>query len=60
MGRGYYSYEHFRHAPEVRTDASKSGKFADGGYVSRCGRYDLFSYGRHAAHKPIDFLEGDV
>jgi len=42
MGRGYYSYEHFRCAPEVRTDASKSGKFAGGGYVSRCGRYDLF------------------
>eukprot|EP00966_Prymnesium_polylepis_P186751 4329053-Prymnesium_polylepis.1 len=37
MGRGYYSYEHFRHAPEHRTDASKSGKFAGGGYVSRCG-----------------------
>ena len=60
LGRGYYSYDLFERAPEVRTDASRSGHYAGGGYVSEDGHYGWFRYGRRAAQRPIDFLEGDT
>ena len=60
MGRGYFSYDQFARAPAVWTDASKSQAYAGGGYVSACGAYRFWSYGRSAARKPIDFLEGDA
>ena len=60
MGKGYFSYSLFGAGPEVRSDASKSGRFAGGGWVSQCGRYDFFSYGSRASRHLIDYLEGDV
>ena len=59
-GRGYYRYDTFADAPEVRSDASKSQKFAGGGYVSACGRYNHWRYGSRATRQLIDYLEGDV
>ena len=59
-GRGYFSLEHFRRAPEVDTDASKERRYAGGGYASRCGAYRWWIYGGNAARQPIDFLEGDT
>ena len=49
----------FGRAPEVRSDASKSKKLTAGGYVSRCGMYNWWRYGRNAARHAIDYLEGD-
>ena len=60
LGCGYFSTDQFVEAAEIRSDASKSGKYAGGGWVSRCGCYDWFQYGSHAARMPIDFLEGDT
>ena len=60
MGRGYFSFDQFRRAPDVDTDASKSHRYAGGGYFSRCGRYRFWRYGTSSARQPIDFLEGDV
>ena len=60
MGRGYYSLANFRTAPSVWTDASKSKAYTGGGFVSACGRYDLWRYGSRAARKLIDYLEGDT
>ena len=60
LGRGYYSYAHFRPAPPVWTDASKQSRYTGGGWVSACGAYDYFKYGSRAARHPIDFLEGDT
>ena len=60
LGRGYYSYAHFRPAPPVWTDASKQARYTGGGWVSACGAYDYFKYGSRAARQPIDFLEGDT
>ena len=60
LGRGYYRYDTFKEAPEVRSDASKNAKFAGGGYVSGCGRYHFWRYGSRAARHLIDYLEGDV
>ena len=60
LGRGYYSYAHFRPAPPVWTDASKQSWYTGGGWVSACGAYDYFKYGSRAARQPIDFLEGDT
>ena len=60
MGKGYYSYDLFGRAPPVWTDASKSRRYAGGGYVSACGAYRFWQYGRSASREPIDFLEGDV
>ena len=60
LGRGHYSYAHFRSAPAVWTDASKQARYSGGGWVSACGAYDWFKYGSRAARRPIDFLEGDT
>ena len=60
LGRGHYSYAHFRTAPAVWTDASKQARYSGGGWVSACGAYDWFRYGSRAARRPIDFLEGDT
>ena len=60
LGRGFYSYDGFRRAPEVRTDASKSALLAAGGFVSACGAYCWWRYGSSAKRKCIDFLEGDT
>jgi hypothetical protein len=57
MGKGYYSYAHLVVAPVSLSDASDSRKYSGGGWVSSCGRYDLFTYkGRQA----IDYKEGDT
>ena len=37
LGRGHYSYAHFRNAPAVWTDASKQARYSGGGWVSACG-----------------------
>ena len=60
LGRGYYSYDGFRRAPEVRSDASKSALLVAGGFVSACGAYCWWRYGTAAKRKPIDYLEGDT
>ena len=60
MGRGYFSYDQFGRAPAVWTDASKSARYAGGGYVSACGAYRWWRYGSSMARQPIDFLEGDA
>jgi hypothetical protein len=60
MGKGFYSLANFGHAPECRTDASKSNGYAGGGWVSKCGRYSFFQYGSRAARHLIDHLEGDT
>ena len=60
MGRGFYSYANHKRAPPVWTDASKSGKYAGGGFLSACGRYDFWKYGSRAGRKLIDVLEGDT
>ena len=60
LGRGHYSYSHFRPGPPVWTDASKQARYTGGGWVSACGAYDYFKYGSRAARHPIDFLEGDT
>ena len=60
LGRGHYSYAHFRPAPSVWTDASKQARYTGGGWVSACGAFDYFKYGSRAARQPIDFLEGDT
>ena len=60
MGRGYYSYDLFEEAPEVRSDASKKSSYSGGGYVSACGRYNFWQYGARAKRNLIDYLEGDV
>jgi hypothetical protein len=60
LGRGFFSYDQFDRAPAVYTDASKSRRYAGGGYVSGCGRYRYWRYGNSASRMPIDFLEGDA
>ena len=60
LGRGFYSYTLFKEAPGVRSDASKSDRYAGGGWVSPCGRYDLWKYGTNASKRMIDYLEGNV
>lgn len=50
----------FSLAPEIRSDASKSGRFSGGGYISACGRYSFWAYGSRASRQLIDFLEGDT
>ena len=60
MGRGFFAWDRFSRAPQVWTDASKSSKYAGGGYVSACGAYRWWVYGGSAKRKPIDFLEGDA
>ena len=59
MGTGYYRFDSFKEAPEIRSDAS-GGKSAGGGFVSRCGMFDHWVYGDSAAKKLIDYLEGDT
>ena len=58
-GSGYFRFDGFSEAPEIRSDAS-GGKNAGGGFVSRCGVYDWWIYGSRAAKRPIDYLEGDT
>lgn len=60
MGVGYYAYSLFKWGAGVRSDASASKTFSGGGYVSQCGMYNFWRYGRNAARKGIDFLEGDT
>ena len=57
LGRGYYSYEGFKQAPTILSDASDSRKYSGGGWVSACGRYDWYIY---HGRQPIDFKEGDT
>lgn len=59
MGTGYYRFDSFKEAPEIRSDAS-GGRTAGGGFVSRCGMFDHWTYGAKASKRPIDFLEGDT
>ena len=59
-GAGYFAYDRFKLAAPVATDASKSARYAGGGYLSGCGRYSWWQYGSSAARKPIDALEGDT
>ena len=58
-GRGYYSYDGFLQGPEARSDASKSRKYAGGGWVVADGAYDFYQYGASAKRSGIDTLEGD-
>ena len=60
LGRGFYSLANFLWAPDFWSDSSKSARYVGGGYLSACGRFDWFVYGRGASRKPIDFLEGDT
>ena len=60
LGRGHYSYDLFKEAPGIRSDASKNDRYTGGGWVSQCGRYDLWRYGTRASKNMIDYLEGDV
>ena len=49
MGRGYFSYDAFEPGPHVRTDASKSGRYAGGGFVENDGTADYHVYGAGAS-----------
>ena len=60
MGKGFYAFDQFKRAPAVFTDASRSRAYTGGGYVSMCGRYRYWSYGKAAAKHLIDVLEGDA
>ena len=60
QGHGYFSYDLFKPAPPVYTDASKSSRYVGGGYLSLCGRFSWWRFGSSAARKPIDTLEGDT
>ena len=58
LGRGHYSYAHFRTAPAVRTDASKQARYSGGGWVSACGAFVWFKYGSRAARLPARHRRG--
>ena len=60
LGRGFFDYSRFDRAPRVWSDASKSRRYAGGGYVSECGAFRWWIYGGSASRQPIDFLEGDA
>ena len=60
LGRGYFSFDRFKQAPETCSDASKQRRYSGGGWVSKCGAYDWWRYGTKAARKLIDYLEGDT
>jgi hypothetical protein len=60
MGRGYYTTDRFQEGPTVFSDASRSSRYAGGGWCSSWGPFDWWRYGTAAARKPIDFLEGDT
>ena len=60
MGRGYYTTDRFQEGPTVYSDASRSSRYAGGGWCSSWGPFDYWRYGTAAARKPIDFLEGDT
>ena len=60
LGRGYFCYDHFLHAPDLYTDAAKETRRAGGGYFSMCGAYDHWVYGSATSRQPIDYLEGDA
>ena len=60
LGKGYFSLDRFKRACDVDTDASKSRRYAGGGYVSYGGSYRFWRYGVSAARAPIDYLEGDA
>ena len=60
LGRGYFSYDLFTWAYPCFSDACKSARFAGGGWISGCGRFNFFTYGASDRRKPIDFLEGDT
>ena len=49
MGKGYYAFDQFTRAPAVYSDASKSRSYVGGGYVSQCGRYRYWTYGKSAS-----------
>ena len=59
-GRGYYTFERFSQGPTIISDASRSHKYARGGWVSSWGPFDWWVYGTAARRRPIDFLEGDT
>ena len=59
LGKGYYTFDHFTRALAVYTDASKSSRYAGGGYFSMCGRFRWWIYGTAASKRLIDELEGD-
>ena len=64
MGKGFYSYALHRRAPDVWTDASRQDpirgeSYSGGGFLSACGRYSHFIFGRAFARSQlIDFMEG--
>ena len=60
LGKGYYAFDQFARAPAVYSDASKSRLYVGGGYVSQCGRYRYWRYGKSASRHLIDELEGDA
>jgi hypothetical protein len=60
LGRGYFTTDRFKEGPSVYSDASRSKRYAGGGWCSSAGPYDWWRYGTAAAKKPIDFLEGDT
>ena len=60
LGRGYFNQNHFKEGPTVYSDASRSKRYAGGGWCSSAGPYDWWRYGTAAPKKPIDYLEGDT
>ena len=60
LGRGYYTHSSFAKGETVKSDASKKSSCTGGGWFTSTGRYDWWLYGKAAARKPIDFLEGDT
>ena len=59
-GKGYYALSHFVPGVSIATDASRSGSFSGGGFITSDGIYDFWTYGTRAARRLIDFLEGDT
>ena len=60
LGKGFFSFDRFRRAAPLFTDASKSSRYVGGGFFSHCGRFSFWRYGSSSSRKPIDELEGDT
>jgi len=45
MGRGYYTTDRFQEGPTVFSDASRSNRYAGGGWCSSWGPFDWWRYG---------------
>ena len=57
VGSGYFRFDAFAEAPEIRSDAS-GGRAQWGACLG--GLYDWWVYGSRASQNCIDFLEGDT